>query len=334
MTGSWEHAYRACSPRAAAVLRAVAILDLAVVSSPAIGAAVEVSQAELDDALVELVGDGWLDTAHAVVERARVWLRTRLVGEVEQGAAIIRRFAELHTAAAGEDWVARHHGEILAAVRACDRSGLRHVGAGLALATWPFAGPPWWAELAGAGEALAIAERDAGMLADLLHRSALRYAAAGERLRAEEQWVRALAIVRRSAKDHDREEPVLTGLSALYRDWGRLGKALDTELGLVDLRREAGDPVALAEALAGVADTMRAAGRVGSAAEYLGQADAVITGTADTSSLHARILTSWGRALWDLGELAAARRQWSRALAMLVDIDDEAADEVRALLAD
>ena len=46
-----------------------------------------------------------------------------------------------------------------------------------------------------------------------------------------------------------------------------------------------------------------------------------------------QILVSWGRALRDQGLDGPARRQWSRALAMLIDVDDEAAEAVRALLA-
>jgi tetratricopeptide (TPR) repeat protein len=327
---SWEQSYDACGAAAAAVLRALAVLDLATVTSPAVAAAAGLTPAESSAALADLEQDGWLTPGHALNARARTWLTRELTARVEP-EPIIRAFAEAHTASAADGWVAAHHGEILAALRACDRPGCRRVGVGLALAVWPAAEPPWWAELAGLGEALAIAERDPQLLADLLHRSATRFAGRGERVRAEEQWVRALAIVRRAAKA-DRAEAILAGMSTLYRDWGRLGKALDADLGLVDLRREAGDPVGIAEALATVADTMRLAGRIRSAADYLAQADAVITGAGDPLP-HARIVAAWGRALWELGEPGPARRQWSRALAMLIDVDDEAADAVRALLA-
>jgi hypothetical protein len=48
---------------------------------------------------------------------------------------------------------------------------------------------------------------------------------------------------------------------------------------------------------------------------------------------HARILVWCGRARWEQGQHGAARRRWSRALALLVDVDDAAANRVRALLA-
>jgi tetratricopeptide (TPR) repeat protein len=264
--------------------------------------------------------------------------------------ARIREFTEAvdlerHEPARVGAWLSEQRADVLAAVRACDRDGLRGPGARLAAAVWPAArlvpDPAWWDGLARAGEALAIADRDPALLVDLLHGSAVTFAEHGDRLRAEEQWVRALAIIRRGdLKDHDRGQAVLTGLGALYRGWGRLGKALDAYLGLVDLRREAGDAAGAAEALFEVATAMYAAGRSSSAMDYLDEADEAISpvteaGSAPAEALtaHARILVWGGRVRWELGQHGAARRRWSRALALLIDVDDAAAEHVRTLLA-
>jgi tetratricopeptide (TPR) repeat protein len=355
---SWEHAYGACRPEAVAVLRAVSVLDLRVVSSPAVGVAVELSPAETASSLAELMREGWTLPAgdgHTMVEQGRIWLARRGAGRPEEAraAAIIRRFAGYHAAAVDLEqhspvevgaWVRRHWPELLAGVRACDRDGLRRCGTGLAYAIWPAAGlapdPQGWSELAEAGESLAIADRDPPMLADLLHRSAAAFAEQGDRLRAEAQWVRALAVFRREHGEVGRGAAILTGLAALYREWGRLGKALDADLSLVELRRSEGEPVRTAQALTEVATTMREAGRLRTAADYFGQADAElspITGEDDAGpgplSVHARILLWGGRTWWDLGESGRARRWWSRALAMMIDVDDDIADHVRALLA-
>lgn len=232
-------------------------------------------------------------------------------------------------------WLAEHRADVLAAVLACDRDGSRALGTRLATAVWPVArlvaDPRWWEDLAAAGEALAIADRDPATLVDLLHGGATTFAEHGDRLRAEERWVRALAIVRRDG-DHDRGQAVLSALGALYRDWGRLSKALDAYLGLVDLRQQLGDPAGTADALAEVGATMHAAGRLRSATEYFDRADELMSQvTAPTA--HARILVWCGRTRWEQDQHDAARRRWSRALAMLVDVDDEAATYVRALLA-
>lgn len=242
-------------------------------------------------------------------------------------------------------WLAAHRAEVLAAVLACDRDGSRGMGTRLAAAVWPAAGlvrdPRWWEQLAEAGEALAVADREPATLVDLLHGGAATFAEHGDRLRAEERWVRALAIIRRDGlRDHDRGQAVLSALGGLYRDWGRLSKALDAYLGLVDLRRDVGDAAGTADALAEVGTTMHAAGRLHSATEYFDRADEVLspvtesdTAAPEAVTAHARILVWCGRTRWEQGRHDAARRRWSRALAMLVDVDDTAANRVRALLA-
>jgi tetratricopeptide (TPR) repeat protein len=247
------------------------------------------------------------------------------------------RVLELTRAVSRADpvWLADQRTTVLAAVRACDQDGSRALGTRLAAAVWPVAGlvpdPDWWVALAEAGEALAIADRAPATLADLLHGAATTFAAHGDRLRAEERWVRALAITRRDAL-RDQGQAVLSALGALYRDWGRLSKALDAYLGLVDLRRDTDDPAGTADALAEVGTTMHAAGRLRSATEYFDRADQAMNGV-EAPQAHARILVWCGRTRWEQGEHGAARRRWSRALAMLVDVDDDTASQVRALLA-
>lgn len=232
-------------------------------------------------------------------------------------------------------WLGDHRAGVVAAVLACDHDGARGLGIRLAAAVWAAAGlvrdPTWWTELAEAGEALAIADRDPAALADLLHRAAAIFAGHGDRVAAEERWVRALAVARREGlPDRDR---VLCGLGALYRDWGRLGKALDAYLGLVDVRRDAGDQAGAAAGLAEVGATMHAAGRVRSAMEYFDQADEMMSRAGVAPADHARVLVWCGRTRWEQGHHGAARRRWSQALAMLVDVDEAEADRVRALLA-
>ena len=232
-------------------------------------------------------------------------------------------------------WLTAHRADVVAAVLACDHDGERTIGTRLAAAVWAAAGlvrdPGWWRELAEAGEALAIADRDPAALADLLCLAAATFAAHGDRVLAEERWVRALAVTRRDGlPDQDR---VLRGLGALYRDWGRLNKALDAYLGLVDVRRDADDPAGTAAALVEVGATMHAAGRVRSAMGYFDQADEIMSRSSAQSTDHARVLVWCGRTRWELGNHAAARHRWSRALAMLVDVDEAEAERVRTLLA-
>lgn len=245
------------------------------------------------------------------------------------------RVLELIQLVSGDpSWLADHRAEVVAAVLSCDRDGSRELGTRLATAVWPHAGhlddPGWWSDLGEAGESLARADRDSATLVDLLDRCARTFALHGDRLRAEERWVRALAVARRDGL-HPQCQAVLSALADLYRSWGRLGKALDAYLGLVDLRQ---DPAGVADALARVGATMHAAGRLASATDYFDRADDVLTQDADADpSAHAEILVWCGRTRWEQGHHGAARRRWSRALALLVDVDEEAANRVRGLLA-
>jgi tetratricopeptide (TPR) repeat protein len=242
---------------------------------------------------------------------------------------------ERHGSARVAAWLAEHRTAVPAALRTCDQDELREVGLRLAAATWTAADllpdPRWWTDVATAGESLAIAGRDPVALVDLLHSAATTFARHGDQQRAEERLVRALAIARRTGGRQN--DAVLTALAGLYRDWGRLGKALDAYLGLVDLRREAGDPAGTAAALAEVGATMHAAGRLRTAMEYFDRADEEIADAPATETSHARILVWCGRTRWEQGLHSDARRRWSRALALLVDVDDTAANEVRELLA-
>ncbi len=252
------------------------------------------------------------------------------VGELIEAVSL-----ERHGPARVGAFLAEHGQDVTAAVLACDRDRLRGRGILLATATWPSAGlvpdPSWWEDLARAGETLAIAERDPAALVDLLHGAATTFAEHGDRVKAEERLVRALAITRSPGGPDG--TAVLCALGALYRDWGRLGKALDAYLSLVDLRRDAGDMAGTAAALAEVGATMHAAGRLRTAMDYFDRADEALVEVPDAAPDHARGLVWCARTRWEQGLRSAARSRWSRALALLVDVDDTAADEVRALLA-
>ncbi|WP_143219160.1 tetratricopeptide repeat protein [Actinokineospora bangkokensis] len=238
-------------------------------------------------------------------------------------------------AAAVGAWLAGHRADLVAGVRACDRDGVRRAGLRLAGAAWAAAGlvpePRWWAELAEAGEALAIAERDPEALVGLLDAAAAVFADHGDRVRAEERWVRALSVARRAGSPG--QDRLLVALAGLYRGWGRLGKALDAQWALVELRAAAGDALGSALARAEVGATMHAAGRTASAVEHLERAQeaAALAGAGPVE--HARLLVWCGWARWAQGGPGAAKRCWSRALALLVDVDEDAAQRVRDLLA-
>jgi hypothetical protein len=74
-------------------------------------------------------------------------------------------------------------------------------------------------------------------------------------------------------------------------------------------------------------------GRVDSAIDYATRAQDAVEALPDAPARQrAEVAVLLGRALWASGAESVARRRFSHALALLVDVDDAAADRVRALL--
>jgi len=174
---------------------------------------------------------------------------------------------------------------------------------------------------------------DLSKLAASLESSADIATNAGDFLRAEALWGRALAI-RDRLDDRTCRVRVLRSLAGMYRSWGRWHRALDAVFEVeMEFRREPRDPAGLAGALADIGTTMLGASRPDSAADYLRQAVTAYQQLAEPAPAdQAHALVWWGQALWTQGAWVAARRRFSAALALLVDVDDTLADDVRSLL--
>src|SRR5213593_1326388 len=97
------------------------------------------------------------------VAHGKVQFRAARVGRLDGASLIVRERVGCSVSSDPADpgaGLAKHRAEIVAAIRACDRPGLRRPGTRLAAAIWRAAGlvrdPEWWQELAAAGESLAI----------------------------------------------------------------------------------------------------------------------------------------------------------------------------------
>lgn len=231
---------------------------------------------------------------------------------------------------------AAHGAEIVAAVRETGRHGRAAQAIDLALRTWRVLAPSqdrgWWGCLAEAGEDIAITGRTPEGLIELLVCSGGAYARAGDTTAADDQWRRAFALTQRLG-DHDRAAALLHRVGDLRRTTGSLGRALTAFFELVRVRTEQGDRLGLAEALTEVGATMLRAGRIGDAEHFLRRAWKALPANPPAPVRHAATLVNLGRAWEERGAHATAMRCYSPALAALVDADDRAADEVRALLA-
>jgi tetratricopeptide (TPR) repeat protein len=215
---------------------------------------------------------------------------------------------------------------------------------------------PWREALAELGESVALTTQDPQLLAEVLGRSAT-WADRQDHdwIRAEQQWLRALTIHRRAGEHSTDVAVVFTALRDLYHRHGRHHQALDAAHEVLTEHAHRHDTRGVAHAHTALAVILLAAARPEDAAEQAEAAVAAFRDLRDTPPAsrnaeatnstgadrggldadlvdEAQALIVWGRCRWAAGGWRAARDRFSDALALLVDIDDTAADTVRDLL--
>jgi tetratricopeptide (TPR) repeat protein len=299
--------------------------------------------------LDELADSGWLvadGPAWTLAQPARSWLTSR-PSPVEPETALDRFCAFLmHELAARSGNIDDIHGaEIVVAVRAlaatrpAEAIALAHE-VWRTLSTAPdVACRGWWQDLADVGEDAAIEARLPAEFIELLWESGSAFENSGEGFRADRQWRRAYALTEQDG-DRERSAELLLQIGRLRRAKQAFGRALTVYHELVSLRQETGDEPGLAEALVELAVTMIEAGRDTEARHYLDRASSMMapedpanmSAAGSTSQRHTAAHISLGKA-WDLaGSPAKATLYYGYALAALVDVDDQAAEDVRTLL--
>lgn len=346
----WAQSYENLPSVGRAVLRGLAVLDLRSILGadlPAASGGGQVTDREMDT----LIDDGWLIFTESgewqVPSKPGVWL-AHLARHVDALRALnhVTRFAEhlLRVLDAGTEplvRVDRNRGRaIVATVRAAGRHRRITLATTLAATTWRRMAPSidrtWWHALAEASEGVAIEAREPSVLVVLLHESGAAFARAGDSFVADRQWRRAFALTEQLG-GHERSAALLKLIGDLRRANGSFGRALTIFHELVKLREDLGDQLGLADALAELATTMMCARRGSDAKYYLRRAAETLPLGEDLPPQarieRANALVKIGQG-WDRqGSYAAAMSCYSRALAELVDLDDEIAAKARALLA-
>lgn len=358
--------------RAQHLLRTVGFLQLAGLSQASAGVILDESSDTAPDAelvLTELVAAGWIDESFAAREgtisprvgrgplatftdhgRRELSLLARSVSPASVQESVTRLAVELRRYL-GEDTANGRRvidppllDELIAVVRGVHRCGQPRLGVDLADATWRSASTPTvdkvapelWSRLCEAGESCATDTHHPVLLVQLLDHSAEHFAADHHRDLAERQWISAFTVARQAGLD-DAADQISRRLAALYREWGRLHKSLDVLQNLVDRHRANPDSDATdrADALADLGATYLQANRPADAADALIEADGLLrkSHSGAVLRLHGRVLTTLGRAAEAQGEPSTASRHYSRALALLIDVDEQAAQDARACLA-
>lgn len=193
----------------------------------------------------------------------------------------------------------------------------------------------WWRAVAEEGEQAASRTRQPRLLADLLDRSARLYSAVGNWQGAEAAWIRALYLMNRLG-DRDEYDRYLELLATTYHDAGQATAFVTTLEELVDRYEREDKPDQAASALTRIGTTLLGTGQYVSAIRHFGQADRLLTGLANTTDRQIRraeILSDMGRAHAGLGAINRARTCYRDALALVVDVDQDAERRVRDLQA-
>jgi tetratricopeptide (TPR) repeat protein len=182
-------------------------------------------------------------------------------------------------------------------------------------------------------EQAAIQARDPVALAAVLELSAVLADQAGDRLSAERQWIRALAV-RRQLGERTERMRLLRELIEFYGRWERWHRALDAAFELVRTdQRDESDRLGTARARADLGTTMLRANRPHDAVHYLRQAAESLSWLDRAEPVeHARVLVALGRAQRGDGHPILATRSFTAALALCDRHDENLADEARALL--
>jgi tetratricopeptide (TPR) repeat protein len=182
-------------------------------------------------------------------------------------------------------------------------------------------------------EEAAIQARDPVVLAAVLELSAVLADRVGDRLTAEAQWIRALAVRERLGERTELMR-LLRELIEFYGTWGRWHRALDAAVELLQTaQQDESDHQGAARALAALGTTMLRANRPRDAAHYLLQAAESWSRLDSTEPVeHARVLTALGRAQRGDRHPILATRSFTAALALCDGHDESLTDELRALL--
>ncbi|HEX6340932.1 tetratricopeptide repeat protein [Umezawaea sp.] len=237
-------------------------------------------------------------------------------------------------------WVRRHLSLTLATVRAGGTARLRSLATALTARLWacaPTDAPRHWAvDLVEAGTRAAIDDRQPHTLAGLLRLSARWFATQGDFVTAEAHGVREW-VVWKELDDTTGMIDTLWRRAVIYRQAGRGNRELDCYQRLLSLYRHTGDRFGLARAQTARGVTLAATGRARDAAEQLRDAARLVEDPDDLPGVPpvelAGLLETMGRACWSIGATGTARRHFSDALRLLVDVDEQVAHRIRTLLA-
>ncbi|ONI91785.1 hypothetical protein ALI144C_00665 [Actinosynnema sp. ALI-1.44] len=236
----------------------------------------------------------------------------------------------------GANWLRRNHKEILATAREAVRGDDPRTAATFLTAAWELVpadmDTTWCDSLRECGHDLSATGAESPELAAVFRRSAAVYYARGDYRFAEAEGLAELAVWR-ELDDPDEHVAALDSLARTFLARDRLHRAMDCADERLEVHIEHGRQHDIAADLQHLGRLMLLADRPDTAVDYLTRArDAFDELPGVTAQQHARVRMLLGCALWRTGGEAGARREFSNALRVVVDVDDTTADKIRELL--
>ncbi|MFE9748792.1 hypothetical protein ACFYOT_28120 [Saccharothrix saharensis] len=182
----------------------------------------------------------------------------------------------------------------------------------------------------------AVAERDPESLGAALRSAWVWFERRGDLAAAEEYAAREWDLWRRAGRTADAVR-LLWWRAEISRRRGRADLELRCYERLESLHDtdsvDADERAALVRVWAAAASALLAHDRADLAVDWARRAEHAVRALPDFPPVEQALVFEWsGRALWASDAVGPARRRFSEALALLVDVDDTAADRIRRLL--
>lgn len=242
----------------------------------------------------------------------------------------------LHDREDGTTWFTRNRQDILTAARAAVTLDDHRLAARFLAAAWaivpPDAETAWCDELRDRGHELSTTAPESRELAMVFRNSAAVYLARGDHRFAEAEGLQELAVWR-ELDEPDEHVAALDALTRTFLARDRLHLAMDCADERLAVHIDHDRHRDIAADLQRLGVLLLLADRPDTAVDYFTRARAAFDDLPDVPARqHAHVRMLLGRALWATTGAAAAKRAFSSALSLVVDVDDRAAERIRALL--
>jgi tetratricopeptide (TPR) repeat protein len=255
--------------------------------------------------------------------------------DADESPVVVPSHISLRTSEDVARWWDAQQDDILALIESLIADGHPDTAVSLLSQVWPIVATqarPWPGRLRDCGTRLVDELPTSRVLAQVLRYSAQACRRHEYYQEAELDGMRELAIWR-ALNDYPGAVNALRHLAETFRSRNRLHRVMDCADQILQWALRQGDELAVAGAFRDLGLLTVEAGRPDEAIGYLTRARDIIDTLPGVPVVRqAELIARLGTAMWLSGARSKARRRFSEALALLVDVDDAAADRIRVLV--